>query len=119
MSGSTQGDRKLRRPALKAHARLIEAGSAIGEGESAWMAPGPASRLTDAVEPRGFRPCEMYLRAPAPAPPHAPRRFPRSATALGVIAALALGTPLRAQQPARGVVAGIVVDDSTAEPRPG
>ena len=61
----------------------------------------------------------MYLRAPAPAPPHAPRRFPRSATALGVIAALALGTPLRAQQPARGAVAGIVVDDSTAEPRPG
>src|SRR6186997_2209865 len=102
MSGSTQGDRKLSRPALKASARPIEAGSAIGEGESAWMAPGPASRLTDAVRPRGFRPCEMYLRAPAPAPPTLLRQYGRSVIALGALVALALAAPLRAQQPGRG-----------------
>src|SRR5437764_15475950 len=120
MSGSTQGDRKLSRPALKASARPIEAGSAIGEGDGAWMAPGPASRFTNAVRPRGFRPCEMYLRAPSPAPPHLSRRSHRLSVALlGAIALFAVAVPLRAQRATRGTVAGMVVDDSTGEARPG
>src|SRR6478752_3498123 len=118
MSGSTQGERKLSKPALKASARPIEAGSAIVEGGGAWMAPGPASRLTDAVRPRGFRPCEMYRRAPSPAPLHPPHRIARVAGALLVAAcAAAFAAPLRAQQPARGAVAGVVVDSVTGESR--
>src|SRR5437868_10706761 len=110
MSGSTQGERKLSRPALNASARPIEAGSAIVEGVGAWMAPGPASRLTDAVRPRGFRPCEMYRRALSSASPHRPYGGSRSASALLLaIGALALASPLRAQQPVRGTVAGVVV----------
>src|SRR5689334_25321751 len=101
MSGSTHGERKLSRPALKASARPIEAGSAIVEGGGAWMAPGPASRLTDAVRPRGFRPCEMYRRAPSPAPPHPPHSFVRIAGVLLVAACtVAFAASLRAQQPA-------------------
>src|SRR5690349_14095024 len=119
MSGSTQGERKLSRPALNASARPIEAGSAIGEGGGAWMAPGPASRLTDADRPRGFRPCEMYRRAPASAPLHPPHRIARVAGALLVAACVVFAAPLRAQQPARGAVAGVVVDSVTGESRPG
>src|SRR5689334_19306171 len=117
MSGSTHGERKLSRPALKASARPIEAGSAIVEGGGAWMAPGPASRLTNAVRPRGFRPCEMYRRAPSPASPH---RLTRAAGLLLVaVCALACAAPLAAQQPARGAIAGVVVDSATGESRPG
>jgi hypothetical protein len=61
----------------------------------------------------------MYLRAPAPAPPNARRRLHHSVAALGTFAALALAAPLGAQQPARGAVVGIVVDDSTGERRLG
>src|SRR3954470_2230928 len=116
MSGSTQGERKLSRPALNASARPIEAGSAIVEGGGAWMAPGPASRLTDAVRPRGFRPCEMYRRAHPPAPSPVPRSVARVAgLLLCAVGALALAPALWAQQPARGTVAGVVVDSVTGE----
>src|SRR4051812_46010798 len=120
MSGSTQGERKLSRPALNASARPIEAGSAIVESGGAWMAPGPASRLTDAVRPRGFRPCEMYRRALSPAPLHPPRSIACVAGVLLVAACtLAAAAPLPAQQPARGAVVGVVVDSVSGESRAG
>src|SRR6185369_13099204 len=90
------------------------------EGGGAWMAPGPASRLTDAVRPRGFRPCEMYRRASFHASPQPLRNGSRTAAALLVgLAAFVFAVPLRAQQEARGVVAGVVVDSVSGEIRPG
>src|SRR6185369_17976873 len=84
------------------------------------MAPGPASRLTDAVRPRGFRPCEMYRRAPSHAPLHPLRRIACLADAVLVAACtVGLAAPLRAQQPARGAVAGVVDDSVTGESRAG
>jgi hypothetical protein len=63
----------------------------------------------------------MYRRASFPAPPRPPHSLSRVAVALivAVGALFARAAPLRGQQGTRGTVAGVVVDDSTGESRPG
>ena len=62
----------------------------------------------------------MYRRAPFHASPQPLRNGSRTAAALLVaLAAFVFVAPLRAQQQARGVVAGVVVDSVSGEIRPG
>jgi len=62
----------------------------------------------------------MYRRAPSHAPLHPLRRIACLADAVLVAACtVGLAAPLRAQQPARGAVAGVVVDSVTGESRAG